>query len=119
MYVSIAVTLVVLILLDMIWFQVSASTIYSPIFNKINGYTGYLVIPSALLSWSLIATLITRFAKTPEEAFTLGVLSYGIYNATNYATIRHWTLSTLIIDTLWGGIVSTLAFLLVPKILKS
>jgi uncharacterized membrane protein len=117
MYVTIAVTWVVLILLDMIWFQISASTIYSPIFTKINGMSGYLVIPSALLSWALIATLITMFAKNTTESFTLGVLSYGIYNATNFATIRHWTLRTLIADTLWGGIVSALAFTLVSKIM--
>jgi uncharacterized membrane protein len=117
MYATIAVTLVVLILLDMIWFQISASTIYSPIFTKINGMSGYLVIPSALLSWALIATLITMFAKTATDAFALGLLSYGIYNATNFATIRHWTLSTLIVDTLWGGVVSALAFMLVPKLM--
>jgi uncharacterized membrane protein len=105
-------------MLDMVWFQLSGPTIYGPMFAQINGQSGYMVIPSAIISWLLIATLINRFAKSNMDALVLGLLSYGIYNATNFATIRQWTLSTFIIDTLWGGIVCMTAYALLPKLLS-
>jgi uncharacterized membrane protein len=115
---QIAVTLILLILLDMLWFQISGPTIYNPMFTRINGTSGYMVIISAIISWTLIATLITLFAKSNMDALLLGLLSYGIYNATNYATIKNWTLSTFIVDTVWGGVVCLTAFSLLPKIME-
>ena len=117
MFTNIAVTLVILIVLDMMWFQLSGPTIYMPMFTKINGQSGYMVITSAIISWLLIAILINMFAKSNYDALILGLLSYGIYNATNFATIRQWTLSTFIIDTVWGGIVCLTAYSLLPKLL--
>jgi uncharacterized membrane protein len=62
-------------------------------------------IPSAIMSWILIAIMINMFAKSNRDALLLGLLSYGIYNATNFATIKYWTASAFIADTLWGGVV--------------
>jgi len=42
--------------------------------------------------------------KSVWDAFLLGLLVYGVYETTNYAIFRKWTLKTVIIDTLWGGI---------------
>ena len=37
------------------------------------------------------------------EAFLLGASIYGVYEFTNYATLKDWKISTVIMDTLWGG----------------
>jgi uncharacterized membrane protein len=116
-FTNIAVTLIILIVLDMMWFQLSGPTIYVPMFTKINGRSGYMIITSAIISWMLIAGLINLFAQSNLDALILGLLSYGIYNATNLATIREWTLSTFVIDTVWGGIVCLTAYSLLPKLL--
>ncbi len=116
MFTQIAVTMILLIMLDMLWFQISGPTIYNPMFTRINVGSGYISVPSAIVSWLLIAVLLTRFAKSYTDAFLLGLLTYGIYNFTNYATIKRWTLSTVIADTLWGGIVCMSAFILLPKL---
>jgi uncharacterized membrane protein len=115
MLLKIAYTVALLMALDMIWFQVSVPSIYGPVFNKINGTSGYINIPSALVSWLLIALLINRFAENAQDAFILGFLSYGIYNATNYATIKHWSLKTVIFDTLWGGSICFIVFNLLKR----
>jgi uncharacterized membrane protein len=33
----------------------------------------------------------------------LGLLAYGTYEFTNYATLRDWTFDQVIVDTIWGG----------------
>jgi uncharacterized membrane protein len=38
------------------------------------------------------------------EAFLLGASIYGVYEFTNYATLRDWKLTTVMMDTLWGGV---------------
>jgi uncharacterized membrane protein len=33
----------------------------------------------------------------------LGLLAYGTYEFTNYATLRDWSLEQVLVDTIWGG----------------
>jgi len=55
---------------------------------------------------------IIRQKRTILEAFLLGIVIYGVYETTNYATLRHWKLQTVFIDTAWGGILfASTAFL--------
>ena len=46
---------------------------------------------------------IIKPRKSVSEAFLLGIVIYGVYETTNYAIFKNWTLLTVIIDTLWGG----------------
>jgi uncharacterized membrane protein len=36
----------------------------------------------------------------------LGLLAYGTYEFTNYATLRDWSLEQVAVDTLWGGVLT-------------
>ena len=47
---------------------------------------------------------IIKPRKSVSEAFLLGIVIYGVYETTNYAIFKNWSLLTVIIDTLWGGI---------------
>ena len=38
-----------------------------------------------------------------EEAFLFGLVVYGVYDATNYATLKKWSPYLAIMDTIWGG----------------
>lgn len=51
---------------------------------------------------------ILREKKSVLDAFLLGLVIYGVYETTNYAIFNDWKLSTVIIDTLWGGILLAL-----------
>ena len=42
--------------------------------------------------------------KSVSEAFLLGLIIYGVYETTNYAIFKNWSIISVIIDTLWGGI---------------
>ncbi|WP_417264628.1 DUF2177 family protein [Celeribacter sp.] len=36
----------------------------------------------------------------------LGLLAYGTYEFTNYATLKDWSLQQVLTDTIWGGILT-------------
>ena len=38
------------------------------------------------------------------DAFLLGASIYGVYEFTNYSTLKDWKITTVAMDTLWGGI---------------
>ena len=39
----------------------------------------------------------------------LGLLAYGTYEFTNYATLRDWSVNQVVVDTLWGGLLTGVA----------
>lgn len=36
----------------------------------------------------------------------LGLMAYGTYEFTNYATLRDWSIYQVMVDTTWGGILT-------------
>jgi uncharacterized membrane protein len=46
---------------------------------------------------------IIKSKRTPYDAFLLGILIYGVFETTNYALFKNWSILTVILDTLWGG----------------
>lgn len=47
------------------------------------------------------------------NSFIFGIVMYGVYEFTNYAIFEKWTLKTVLIDTLWGGILFSIPTLIV------
>jgi len=47
---------------------------------------------------------IIKPRKSVNDAFLLGIVIYGVYETTNYALLKNWSIITVIIDTLWGGL---------------
>ena len=39
-----------------------------------------------------------------QDAFVLGFVMYGVYDATSYAVLKDWDETLAVIDTLWGGV---------------
>jgi uncharacterized membrane protein len=42
--------------------------------------------------------------RSIKDAFLLGLVIYGVYETTNYALFKNWSIITVLIDTLWGGV---------------
>ena len=63
---------------------------------------------SVFLCYVLLSSGIYYFIvldrRSTLEAFLLGIMVYGVYDTTNYATISKWKAHLAIIDTLWGGV---------------
>ena len=47
---------------------------------------------------------IIRPDRSVKDAFLLGLLIYGVFETTNMALFTKWAWITVIMDTLWGGI---------------
>lgn len=45
-----------------------------------------------------------------------GFIAYGIYDLTNYATLRGWSLQLTVVDMLWGSIINGLIAVLLFKL---
>jgi len=62
----------------------------------------------AALCYLLLITGINYFIIIPnksiQDAFLLGIIIYGVYETTNYALFSNWSILTVLMDTLWGGI---------------
>ena len=51
---------------------------------------------------------IIKPRKSVQDAFLLGLIIYGVYETTNYALFKNWSIVTVIMDTLWGGVLFAL-----------
>lgn len=62
-----------------------------------------LYVAGILYFVSLPAVARGGYMAPAMDAFLLGLLAYGTYEATNMATLKGWSMSMVISDTLWGG----------------
>jgi uncharacterized membrane protein len=51
---------------------------------------------------------IIKPKRSISDAFLLGLVIYGVYETTNWAIFTKWSPISVIIDTLWGGILFAL-----------
>ena len=74
----------------------------------------------AALCYIFLITGINYFIikprKSVSDAFLLGIVIYGGYETTNYALFTNWSIWTVIIDTLWGGILLGLTTMITYKL---
>jgi uncharacterized membrane protein len=47
---------------------------------------------------------ILRTHRSVLYAFLFGITIYGVYETTNLALFKDWKLVTVLMDTLWGGV---------------
>ena len=59
---------------------------------------------------------IIRPKRSVNDAFLFGLIIYGIYETTNWAIFTKWSIFSVIIDTLWGGILFALTTFIVRLI---
>jgi len=69
------------------------------------------LVPAILCYISLVFGVyyfIIKDRKTLLDAFLLGLVVYTVYEFTNWALFKDWKPMTVVIDSLWGGILFTL-----------
>jgi len=75
-----------------------------------------VVVWSAFFAWLLIplgiVLLIDRNSKSIKESAIYGAIYgfclYGVYEFTNYAIIKSWSLSMLFLDIIWGTLLCSI-----------
>ena len=112
---------ILLVLIDYIYLNAISNFFNKQIFNiqksPIQLRFSGAIICYILLVFGLYYFIISQNKKV-FDAFILGLVIYGVYESTNYALLKNWKFSTLVIDTLWGGILFALTTYFTYKINK-
>jgi uncharacterized membrane protein len=111
---QIGLILGVCLFLDLFWLG-ARGEYHSRLFAEIQKSPLTIRFLPALAVYSLIALAVwyfvfqvaaTNVAKDPAKAFavgaTLGFSMYGLYDLTNYATLKGYTLEMTVVDMAWG-----------------
>jgi uncharacterized membrane protein len=73
--------------------------------------------PAALVVYALLGTGIALFVipRAPTVALAagygalFGLVVYGVYDFTNYSTLRQWPFALTLVDVAWGAVASAAA----------
>lgn len=103
----IIVSAIIMLILDAIYLT-SSSAFFSNIVANIQRTALILKPMGAIVCYIFLIFglyyFILKDKRSPADAFLLGIIIYGVYEATNYAILKKWPVSATIIDTLWGGV---------------
>jgi|TARA_B110000967_G_C18856429_1_gene547487 uncharacterized membrane protein len=113
--INLIITAILFVSIDSIYLKLISPLFNSLIYN-IQGSSIRMRLDGAIIAYLCIIGVFNYFilykGANIIEAFALGLFIYGIYEGTNRALFSKWTTSVMIIDTLWGGILFSLVFIL-------
>ena len=97
---------VILLTVDFMYLRV-ISSYFSNQIQRVQGSAMTINYFGAALCYVFLIIGLNYFIIKPHrsvsDAFLLGLVIYGVYETTNYALFKNWSIITVIIDTLWGG----------------
>ena len=101
------ISAIIFITIDSIYLHIIKNYFQKQI-QKVQGSTIQVNFLGAALCYVFLIIGINYFIIKPRksisDAFLLGLVIYGVYETTNYALFKNWSIVTVIVDTLWGGI---------------
>lgn len=112
------VSVVAFFCIDAVWLGIMTPLVYRPALGEVISDSPR-VLP-ALLFYTFYALGIVALIVKPAHQLKLpmhavvrngavfGALAYGTYELTNYATIAIWPLHIVVLDVIWGGIITGL-----------
>jgi uncharacterized membrane protein len=104
---SMLVSAIIFISIDFIYLNVMKGYFNNQI-QSVQGSAPKMNYLGAAICYILLIAGINYFIikprKSVSDAFLLGIVIYGVYETTNLALLKNWSILTVIIDTLWGGL---------------
>ena len=117
---EIMITAFVYLSLDIIYLK-SNTKVFQRYFKRVQMSRLTFKTNPAIVAYVLLVLglyyFIIKDRRPLTDAFILGVLIYGVYDFTNYATLKRWTFAFSMQDMLWGGTVFTISTFIIYKIL--
>ena len=99
---------ILLLLIDLPWLYINQSWAGGMIRDIQKSPMQLRIFPAILVY--VFLSYILLIPKSHGEAFVLGAAVYGVYDATNYATLTKYSPVFAIADTLWGGFLLSTAW---------
>jgi uncharacterized membrane protein len=113
------ISAIVLISIDFVYLNLMKGYFETQIKQVQGSVVKFNLLGAAICYIFLITGLnyfIIKPRKSVNDAFLLGLVIYGVYETTNYTLLSNWSILTVIIDTLWGGILFALTTFIVNKL---
>ena len=110
--------LVVFVIFDAVWLGVIAVDFYAETIGHLmaeNVNWGaaavfYVVYIGGIAYFvSIPAAATGDLKKAALNGVLFGIIAYGTYDLTNFATLRDWPLKVVIYDMIWGGFITASA----------
>jgi uncharacterized membrane protein len=124
-------SLIAFLLIDFVWLAFISPSLYKSQIGHlmasnvkyIPALAFYLLFVFAILILAIYPGLYeNNLMKAIYLGALVGLVSYGTYDLTNYATLRDWPLKIVIIDLIWGTFLSsstaTISFLIGKHLFK-
>jgi uncharacterized membrane protein len=111
-FLNLALAAVILVAVDMLYLSIIGQYARA-MFAKIQGSPMRFNYLAAAIVYAALAFLLTRpFIDSWWTAFSIGAATYAVYDFTNLATLKDYSVQFAMIDTLWGGVLFGFAHML-------
>jgi uncharacterized membrane protein len=125
----IALAGVCFMVLDGLWLGLLMKAFYrdhlATIGRMVNGsfapnWTAALVVYLALGAGIVVFAVprASSLATAAGYGALFGLVAYGVYDFTNYSTLRHWPFALTLVDVAWGGVASSAAAVVVWMVVR-
>ena len=108
---KLVVSTIILLLIDALYLY-SISKLFRDQIVKVQRVVMEFRIEGAILCYLALILGLNYFIIQPKksvvDAFILGLVIYAVYETTNYATLKKWSPTLVVMDTLWGGVLFAL-----------
>ena len=122
-------TLLAFLLLDGIWLGVLMAPTYRELLGSLMLEKPLLVPAAVFYCLYVIGCLVfvvlpaLSWQRAAKLGALLGLVAYGTYDLTNWATLRGWSVQVTLMDWAWGtfatAVACTVGFLLTRRLLNS
>lgn len=119
------IALAIVLPIDLTWILIIMKPFYT---RQFIAFARPETVPiwSAALAWTLIplgiVVFVNKVSKNPRESLlygaVYGLILYGVYDFTNYATLAGWTLTMVVADICWGMFLCAFSSFLLKVLLK-
>ena len=101
--------------IDLPYLTLFAAGSFRPMIQAIQGSPLVFRYAAAIPVYLALAYLLT-LATSWRSAAAIGAATYAVYDFTNYASLKNYTLKFALQDTAWGSILFALTYLLHNKL---
>ena len=102
-------TALIMILIDAPYLTMIASSSFRPMIQKIQGSALEFKLWAAIPVYLALSYLL-NLATNWKQAALIGGATYAVYDFTNLATLKDYTVAFAIQDTLWGAALFALVY---------
>jgi uncharacterized membrane protein len=112
---------IIFVVLDFFYINLTKNYFANQI-SKVQGSKMEVNFLGAALCYIILIFGLNYFIIDPKkgvyDAFFLGILIYGVYETTSYSLFKNWSILTVLMDTLWGGLLFAITTYIIQQLRK-